>query len=580
LKVRKSRWILGIVITVVAAAAILLLNAWRQQRQVRADEGTGSSQVVAAFVGELSTRANASGTLLPAREAQLTFSTPGQVEEILVHVGDSVRAGDALVRLGQGDLERAVSSAEQALVAQQANLAELLQEPDAKKLAAAQASVASAQAQLDDLLAGPSAKEIAQSEASVASAQAQLDDVLAGPGAAEFTQAEAALASAKTALRVAQESYDAQQGQLVIAQNDIDNAKNAVERARWPYDAIVLRDWKAAVSWGPYTPQAAAYKQAQVDYQVALANYEVVKAKLNNSAVLAAQAQVAQAQASLANLTKPKTVQIASARAQLAQAEADLATLTGDQTVQIAGARAQLAQAEANLEHLVSGSTEDQIAIAKARVEKARIALDRARNQLDNATLTAPFDGIVTQVYVQVGESAAGPVAELIDPSSLEVVLDVDEVDIGSISVGQPANVTLDTWPDQVLEGTVLSIDPEATNVADIVNYEVHLSLVSGDLPIRAGMSANGELVTADLTDVLLAPNRAIIADRQAGKYYVLLVQGSEQTRTEVTIGLRDNTNTQILSGLKAGDKLFIGQTKQGLDFTQGPPSAVREMNQ
>jgi macrolide-specific efflux system membrane fusion protein len=121
----------------------------------------------------------------------------------------------------------------------------------------------------------------------------------------------------------------------------------------------------------------------------------------------------------------------------------------------------------------------------------------------------------------------------------------------------------------------VLSIDPQANNAADIVSYPVHLSLVPGDLPIRAGMTANGELVTADLQNVLLVPSRAITADRQTGKYYVSRQQGQEVVQVEVKIGLRDNNNTQILEGLQAGDQLVIYQ-ERSLDLLSGPPSGVR----
>jgi multidrug efflux pump subunit AcrA (membrane-fusion protein) len=102
------------------------------------------------------------------------------------------------------------------------------------------------------------------------------------------------------------------------------------------------------------------------------------------------------------------------------------------------------------------------------------------------------------------------------------------------------------------------------------VTYEVHLRVEAGDLPVLTGMTANAELITAQREDVLLVPNRAITADRQAGKYYVNLVQGDSIVKTEVTIGLRDRDFTEITDGLNEGDELFIGEIEEGLMFGPG----------
>jgi len=241
-------------------------------------------------------------------------------------------------------------------------------------------------------------------------------------------------------------------------------------------------------------------------------------------------------------------------------------------------AEAAVAQAEANLAMLLEGASDEKIAMAEAQVAQARISLEEAQDNLDKATLQAPSDGVVTEVYVAVGEWATGLAVDLMDYSSLEVVLDVDEIDIGSLAVGQQAVVTLETWPDEELTGELVSIAPKARSGAEIVTYQVRLSLDSGELPIRSGMTANAELVTTHREGVLLAPNRAITADRQAGKYYVNLIQGDTATKTEVTIGLRDNKYTEIISGLEKGDQLVIGEVEEVLDFTQGPPEEIRRL--
>jgi multidrug efflux pump subunit AcrA (membrane-fusion protein) len=164
-----------------------------------------------------------------------------------------------------------------------------------------------------------------------------------------------------------------------------------------------------------------------------------------------------------------------------------------------------------------------------------------------------------------------------VDTTSLRVVLDVDEVDIGSIRIGQSSVVSLESWPDRSLTAEVVAIAPKAESQGGIVTYEVQLSFDPEDLPVRTGMTANADLTIAQHKNVLLVPNRAITVDRQAGSYYVNKVVDGQLIQTEVTIGLRDDSFTEIKSGLSEGDQVYIGTIEAGLDFRSGPPSGAEE---
>lgn len=520
---KNNRWLKwpAILLGVLVIGGVAGGWVWRQQAQ--AESALPSNQIAQAFIGDLATQISASGQLLPQRSVRLSLDMAGRVKAVSVRVGDEVRAGDVLVQLETDALERSVRTAEQSLIIQEANLAQLRQPPTPEEIAAAEAAVASAQAQLDDLLAGPSQ--------------------------AEINQAQAALESARAALRAATARYAALDDQLVVAQKEVDNAKSSLGFAQYRYDAVV-NNWQTA-DYAPYSPQAEQLENAKVNYNVAVANYNLKKADINDSSLRSAQAQVAQAEASLASLTKPKTTQIASARSQLAQAQSNLAKL-------------------------LAGTNDDKIAVAEAQVEQARISLQEAQAKLVKATLVAPFDGVITAVNLAEGEWASGLAVEMVDMGSLEVVLDVDEVDIGAISMGQAAQITLEAWPGQPLDGQVVAIAPQARSSGGLTTYQVRLSVQAGNLPIRAGMTANAELVTAQREHVLLAPNRAIIADRQAGKYYVNLLAGDQVVRVEISVGLRDKDHTEILSGLQDGDNLVVGEVQSKLDLSNGPQGLMR----
>jgi RND family efflux transporter MFP subunit len=507
---RKSRKWLGLTIGVLAIGAIVigfaLLRPQAQQSAVSSGLAGGDEEIVTAFIGDLSSTATATGEVQARREAQLSLATSGTVDKVFVQEGDTVATGDVLVQLDTAALERAVANAEQNLIIQEANLAELLDGASDEDIASAQAAVASAQANLDDVLDGADPYDIAAARASLAAAQAAYADLLDGPDPDDIAQAEANLRNAEASLQQAQADYD---------------------EVSWRSDIGSL-------------PQSLALEQATNSYNVALAAY-------NNASEDASDEQIKQAKSSIA------------------QAEASLQRLLDSPTAtEIAAAKSQLAQAEATLANLLDGASAEKVAIYQAQVEQARINLEAAQENLADASLLAPFDGVITAVHVAEGEMANGLAVELVDTDSLEVALSVDEVDIGDLAVGQPAIITLETWPDEEIAGEIVGIAPKSTvDNSAIVSYEVRLSLGETNLPVLIGMTAEADLITAAKEGVLLVPNQAITPDRAAGTYTVNLVEtnadGGITTRTvEVTIGLKDDDYTEITSGLQEGDRLSL----------------------
>jgi HlyD family secretion protein len=262
---------------------------------------------------------------------------------------------------------------------------------------------------------------------------------------------------------------------------------------------------------------------------------------------------------------------VAVAQRDASQANLDL-VMQGASAAQIAAAESSLAQAEANLDSLLAGPTDAQITLSEIQVEQARINLARAEQNLADATLRAPFAGLVTTVAISPGELANGVVVELVDTNSLEVVLEVDEVDVSSYLPGQPVLITLEAWPDTEINGELRAIAPKAiVDRSELVTYEAYVTLGATDLPLLVGMTANADLTTAQRAGVLLVPNQAINADRSNNTYTVSLVQADGTTQeVEVAIGLRDRSYTEITSGLNEGDRLSINTIESDLSFGPG----------
>lgn len=534
---KKRTWIVIAVILALSLAGFWLVRNGLPQAQL-----TGTGEVVTAFVGDLAAGTTATGQVSAGQSARLTLPTSGTVAEVRVQAGDAVQAGDILLRLETAELERAVANAEQSLIIQEANLATLRTPPAAAQVMAAEAAVTNAQAQLDSLLAGPTEAEMSSAAASVAAAQAdvtaastRLNNARNGAGAAEIQAAQIALDQAQVAATQATEQHT-----TILA---------------------TIQDGNAPAGMLDDAELAARVNVLQANAQLAAAQETLNRLRTGNPN------DVGTAQASLAT---------AVAQRNLAQAQYDL-LLAPASAAQIASAEASLAQVQANLDKLRRGPTAAQLAAAEVQVENARISLERARLNLENGTLTAPFDGVVTAVQVQPGELASGILVEMMASDGLEVVLNVNEVDLSQITPGQETTVTLESWPDDAIPGRVRAIAPTAASTvgSSLVTFPVYVTLEATDRPIRVGMTANAALELARREEALLVPNGAIQVDRSNGTYSVILVQTNAQGQPAyetipVTIGLRDGRYTEITSGIQAGDQLLIPDPTATNPFAPG----------
>jgi len=527
IKKHKWIWIIGGLVLVIGLVALILTRA-NSTATAEADMG----ETAVAFIGDLSESATASGQVVAQREAGLSLPTSGLVDQINIAIGDEVKAGDALIQLNQAALERSVAAAERDVIIAEAELVNLLAGATDADIFATEAAVSSAQARLDELLDGPSAEQIAASEANKKAAQANM---WSGSG-----QVQAA--------------HDVSEADILAAEANLNAALEQQEAAHNTW--VLMADCEVNESGVHECLPSDKPQMETVDLGVQAAN-----------------AQVAIAEARLEELRNPDANNVASSRAGLASSSAQYeaavarhdALLLGASEADIASAEADLASVQASLAKLATGPSQTNITIYETRLAQAQTGLQEALNSLADATLTAPFDGKITAVNVSEGELASGLVATIVDSGSLEVVLNVDEIDVGSLALDQPAIVVMETWPEVEIDSFVSAIAPVASVSGNgIVSYDVNLSLQETDLPILVGMTANAELVTANREDVLLVPNAAIMADRENGTFIVNLVRTeADGTRTivpvEVSVGLKDDSYSQIIDGLVEGDVVVLG---------------------
>lgn len=210
-------------------------------------------------------------------------------------------------------------------------------------------------------------------------------------------------------------------------------------------------------------------------------------------------------------------------------------------------------------------SSTERAAVLDAAKEKGEEALKYWEDAYKAIPLLAPIDGEVIVATVQPGQTVTTADAVLVISDRLIVRAQVDETDIGKIKLGQSAVVSLDAYPETKVNSTVGHIYYESKTVNNVTIYEV--DLIPEKVPdfFRSGMNANIDFLLEKNENALLVPNEAVHKDN--GGNYVLLSggPGRESVKKTVKVGMSDDTNTEILSGITADDRILVQSQKYAL---------------
>lgn len=267
---------------------------------------------------------------------------------------------------------------------------------------------------------------------------------------------------------------------------------------------------------------------------------------------------------------------LANARESLAKAKQDLNYLTQTPDVQelaisdakVAVALAEYEDAQREWERVKDGPDADDIAAAEARIAALNATINLA-------SLSAPITGTVTDVNSMVGDQVnIGTQAfRLDDLSHLLVDVQIPEVDINSIKVGQSVDLTFDAIINKAYQGKVTSVANVGTVQSGLVTFKVTIELLNPDEQVRPGMTAAVNIVINQLEDVLTVPNRAVRLVE--GQTVVYLLKNNAVEKVSIEIGASSDTISEVLSGdLKEGDKVILNPPSSimDIDFQGGPP--------
>ncbi|MFL7809490.1 MAG: efflux RND transporter periplasmic adaptor subunit [Anaerolineae bacterium] len=527
---KKAFWIVLLVLALLGggtyAAYAMDLLPWFAPEAIT--EGT-TLETTTVTVGDISITADGTGVLVPASELGLGFDSGGTLAGLLVEPGDHVQAGDVLAWIDDTDARNAVADAQLGVLQAQQALDE------ASDTAALEQAVA--QARLS----------VAQAENDLSTAQSDLADLQ------NWAPDETEVATAVANLAVAQASYDNTVAkaklwdeQLASTRIKLADAVRSLDEAQVNYANAMdaARDWERNIE-STRENAAKSLQSAKDNLEIAQASYDLAVIDTRQIDIENARVKLLNAQQALVDLrTPPDESEIAAAQLSVQQFE-------------VALQQAKLDQADAERALAESDTTQ-----AELTLQQAQLKLETAQQTLDETTLVAPFAGTVTAVNAEVSEKVSDSVIVLADMEAPLIQFWVEESDLNSVAIGHPVRIFFEALPDLTYEGEITRIDPMLVTVGNTTAVQAWASIDTAAHPatLLGEMNVEVEIVAGEALNTLLVPLQALreIGD---GQYAVFVVgaDGELEMRT-VEVGLKDYVNAQILSGLRRGEVVSLGQ--------------------
>lgn len=521
--------------------------------------------------GTIVSTVSESGQVSPSNQVTINPQASGQVTQVLVKNGQQVSTGQPIAYLDATDEYNAVESAKASLESSQLSLQKLEEPATALQLTQDQDAVTKAQASLqtdqtnlaNDYTTAYS--DIVSSFLDLPTIQTQLQDVETGT--------------------------EASRG----AQWNIDFYENATEN--WDdIDAISGR----STTYSAYTAALAAYTKAYADFQMtspssststiqAMLNETYTTVQSEENALNSANSFIQFYENQVKNHNQTPNAEadtsITTLSSDISKIDSHLSALLNDNNQITSGEQAivndnsSIIEGQETLQELQAGPDALDIQSDQLSIQQQQEALTQAEDNLSNYTITAPFSGTIAGLDLNVGDtvSSGTNVATLITNQDLADI-SVNEVDAAKIAIGQQATLTFDAIPNLTLTGTVVNVNPLGTVSQGVVSYAIQIGFTTQDPRVKAGMTVNADIESAVHQNVLTVPASAITTVN--GSTYVSVfnppltgsnvtstsgvVSATPPTEVPVTVGITDNTNTEIDSGLTAGEQIVARTVTSG----------------
>ena len=241
---------------------------------------------------------------------------------------------------------------------------------------------------------------------------------------------------------------------------------------------------------------------------------------------------------------------------------------------------------KASYKDTITSANTDLIS-AQNNVKSAQISLEKSQLALKDYQIYSTFDGIIRDIpwvvwdTITSSSSSSAENISITNSGGYEIRVSLDQVDIVKIKPGMNTQISLDAYANSTFTGTVSSVSPTPLESSNVVSYTAKILMPKIDREVYSNMSATVQIVVAEKDNVLIIPSKALKSEK--GKTYVQVIEwmwpNAKTKQTEITLGLTDETNIEVLSGLTIGQKLNIQNiNKTGSTTTNSNNWFGREM--
>lgn len=481
------------------------------QNTVRVTRGSIAQEVVAT------------GKTVAAEAFSLSFEKTGTIARVNGIIGDHVEQGAILAELDLRELDAQLREAE--------------------------ANIAVQSSKLDELKRGPRPEDVRVKTSEFQKAEQDLANLYASV----FDVIDEAYTKADDAVRTQTDEFftndEEPNPQLTFVVTD-SQKENDLEFLRKVASAE-LAAWKAELD-GLRAVSGTKKSYAQFDEALAHAQQHLLKIR----DFLGLAIDVLSSATTLSQ--SDRASYLASASLGRTNATAALSSVSGQ--IQSIASQALVVERIANeLDRTLAGATTEEISTQEALVAQARANADIIRAQRSRSIIRSPISGLISKFDAKVGEVAAvnAPLVTVISGADYEVEVNIPEIDVGKVSLGNPVRITFDAYPGETFSGTIARLDPAETIVDGIINYEAAISFDAFDPRFKSGLTANLVITTLARENALILPQYAI-RDAADG-LFVKKITGTEARDVPVTIGIRSiSGNIEVTGGLAEGDQVAV----------------------
>lgn len=210
-------------------------------------------------------------------------------------------------------------------------------------------------------------------------------------------------------------------------------------------------------------------------------------------------------------------------------------------------------------------SSTERAALLDAAHSQGEEAINYWKDVYKATPLIAPLDGEVIVRAVEPGQTVTSNDALIVLSDRLIVEAQVDETDIGRVKVGQLADIGLDAYPEVKVKGAVDHISYESEIINNVTIYKVDILPEKVPEVFRSGMSANINIVEKGRENALLIPLNAVIEEKNDKFVMIKKHRGASPEKVKVVLGISDDSNVEVLSGVNPGDRIIIKKQKYDL---------------